>query len=89
MKISLFLAGTVVIICFLVNSVVFYQKITSNLNYKRWDLNHTTAADFAVELVLTEKHWRLWNRHKENQEKLEAYMSVKTESVQFHQYFVD
>jgi hypothetical protein len=39
--------------------------MASDLNYKRWDLNNTTAADFTVEIVLTKEHWKNWLEKKE------------------------
>jgi hypothetical protein len=33
---------------------VYYMTKTSSLDYKLWDLKTTTAADFTIEIVISE-----------------------------------
>jgi len=39
----------------------YYLSRTSRLNFKKWDINSITAADFTVEYAVTED---IWNEYK-------------------------
>lgn len=51
-----------VFICFLYIFMLMYLNKVGNLDYKLWDVQTVTAADFTVEQVIT-KH--LWRKYKE------------------------
>ena len=42
--------------CFLLT--LYYLYKTSKLDYKLWDVDTVTAADFTVEAVISEKMWK-------------------------------
>lgn len=37
--------------------LIFYLYTTSKLDYKLWDVNTVTAADFTAEYIITEQAW--------------------------------
>lgn len=37
--------------------VIYYLRISANLNFKLWDLKTVTAADFTVEVSFTKEMW--------------------------------
>lgn len=50
----------ILVLCFGFSLTLFAFEKFSKLNFKIWDLKTTTAADFAVELVITKAHWKDW-----------------------------
>lgn len=38
-------------------TLIFYLYKTSLLDYKLWDVNTVTPADFTVEYIITEQAW--------------------------------
>lgn len=46
-----------IFICLLFLCAIYYLYETSRLEYKTWDVNTVTAADFTVELNITKNMW--------------------------------
>ena len=38
--------------------MIYYQEKTSLLDYKLWDVNTVTAADFTTETFFTDEFWQ-------------------------------
>ena len=59
------LATTVTIIgCFFFIALLNREEKVSIMNYKQWDFNIATVADFSVQLTLTPKMWTSWLKFK-------------------------
>jgi hypothetical protein len=45
---------------------VYYLQYTAKLDYAKWDISTTTAADFTAEMTITDEMWNelllIWNR---------------------------
>ena len=62
--------------------MIYYLYKTSKIDYKVWDVNTVTAADFTVEYNITEQAWENFKKSKDaNQENLigSFYKYIKTE----------
>jgi hypothetical protein len=47
-----------IFICLLFFLMIYYQEKTSLLDYKLWDVNTVTAADFTTETFFTDEFWQ-------------------------------
>lgn len=45
--------------------MVYYLYETSKYDYKMWDVDTVTAADFTVEYIITEQAWRNFLKKEE------------------------
>jgi len=41
--------------------VIFYLKQEAKFEYQQWDANTATAADFAVQIEITDTMWKKFN----------------------------
>ena len=51
---------TAIISCFLFRYCVYYLRIISDIEIKKYDLKRTTVDDFSVRIEFTEKMWKKW-----------------------------
>ena len=55
------LATTTGIVCSLIFAyTVYYLRYSAQLNFKEWDMDTVTTADFTVQINITEKIWKKW-----------------------------
>jgi hypothetical protein len=57
------------------------MKASASLNYKLWDLNSYTAADYSVKIRIPEVFWKTWiekvhNVEKENSKSNDQYFQA-------------
>jgi len=64
-----------IVSCLAFSFTIFYIKKAALINFKIWDVNTVTSADFTVIVTLPPIIWRKWNRRK-----------IK-ETVRFKEYF--
>ena len=48
------------IICGLFSFAIYYLQISAELNFKLWDMQLKTAADFTVQMTITDEVWTQW-----------------------------
>ena len=54
------MASTAVIACIFYRCVLYFLRTTASINYKLWDINTVTAADFTIEIDIPEIIWKKW-----------------------------
>ena len=59
--IELSILMTIIFLC-----VVYYLKATTNLDFKTWDIDTTTASDFTVQMPISDDMWNWYQREKKN-----------------------
>mmetsp|Transcript_10117 Transcript_10117/g.15450 ORF Transcript_10117/g.15450 Transcript_10117/m.15450 type:complete len:81 (-) Transcript_10117:2139-2381(-) len=57
------------------------------MNYKQWDINTVTAADFTLQINLPEEVWQGWQNWKYVKAKAEEFNS--SDEFSFKDYFMD
>lgn len=80
---------TSIIACFYFSYVIYYKKVSSEIEEKQWDLSTVTTADFTVDIEIPSRVWPAWKeyRHKlhlENKEK-----GIHRHIPGFQEYFLD
>lgn len=63
-KNGLWVASTAIIVCIFYRCVLYFLRTTASINYKLWDINTVTAADFTIEIDIPEIIWKKWNKRK-------------------------
>ena len=59
---------------------IYYLRILSEIDAKTWDIQTVTTADFAVEVKIPDKVWKLWQTNKENKNlKFRQYLTNELE----------
>jgi len=61
-KVGLHAAFIGLVACFIYSYVIYHTRKSAAINYKIWDMNTVTAADFTVEVGIPPIIWRKWNR---------------------------
>jgi hypothetical protein len=56
----------VIISCYTLNYVVYYFKISDEMNYMKWDIENTSAADFTVEILISLEMWKSYRKEEES-----------------------
>jgi len=51
--------------CVLFTYTVYFLKNNSKLNYKIWDLDTCTTADYTVFVTFTQSAWKTWKINSE------------------------
>lgn len=63
-------------ICCLYMLSLYYQKQASRLEYKMWDVNTVTAADFTTEAIISERMWEAFLERPEVQSSSEPKIKL-------------
>ena len=64
---ALMIAAIGVSISFMFIFSIYYLRYSSSITLKEWDINIVTAADFTVEIDITERLWRKWIKRIDSQ----------------------
>ncbi len=62
--------------CFSFLLTLYYLYSTSKLDYKMWDVDTVTAADFTVETVISQEMWEKFKKQRGDNEDNENLMNA-------------
>jgi hypothetical protein len=66
-RIGLYVACTSVIVGWIWLLAIYYQQENTDIDFKVWDMNTATAADYTVQITITKKIWDSWNKKFKNE----------------------
>ena len=61
---GLYIALTCIVVCFYFSFVIYYKRVSSEIEAKQWDLSTVTTADFTVDIEIPKEVWPKWKKYK-------------------------
>jgi len=61
---GLYISLTSIVSCFFYSYVIYYKRVSSEIEEKQWDLSTVTTADFTVDIEIPKEVWPKWKEYK-------------------------